>query len=64
MVAFFDTSIHIPLLSGSLPVDRVLQEVNMVAGALITHSGERTLARRFGYWTASSREISAAALAA
>jgi len=28
MIAFFDTSIHIPLLSGALPLDIALDEIN------------------------------------
>ena len=30
MIAFFDTSIHIPLLSGALPLDTALHKVNLL----------------------------------
>jgi predicted nucleic acid-binding protein len=30
MIAFFDTSIHIPLLSGSLPLETALQEISLL----------------------------------
>ena len=30
MIAFFDTSIHIPLLSGTLPLETALQEISLL----------------------------------
>lgn len=30
MIAFFDTSVHIPLLSGAFPLDTTLQAVNLL----------------------------------
>ena len=56
MIAFFDTSIHIPLLSGALPLDTALQEINLlpvrlspvVASELlrgVTDRGGRTVER-------------------
>jgi predicted nucleic acid-binding protein len=30
MIAFFDTSVHIPLLSGALPLDTVFPEINFL----------------------------------
>lgn len=56
MIAFFDTSIHIPLLSGDLPLDTALQEINflpvrlspVVASELlrgVTDTGRRKIER-------------------
>ena len=35
MIAFFDTSIHIPLLSGALPLDTAFQEITLLPVRLL-----------------------------